>query len=383
MRGPTGRFEITSIGGEEVRAFIPNPLPPDPPLSLTIEDAGLLEKANRALGRLDGFARLLPDPTLFVYGYIRREAVLSSQIEGTQSSLSDLLLFENQDAPGVPDADVREVLNYVTAMERGLDRLKTLPLSIRLFGELHIELMQGARGGTKAPGELRRTQNWIGGSRPGKAVFVPPPPHHVMETLGALEMFLHNQPIAYPTLIKAALAHVQFETIHPYLDGNGRLGRLLITFLLCSEGALEQPLLYLSLYFKTHREEYYSLLQRVRTEGVWEEWLQFFLRGVHEVAESAQAKAAKLLTMFDADRRQIEKKMGRKAGSALRVHGQAQRHPFIRIPRASRILNLSKPTIADAISSLIDLGILSEAGERKRNRMFVYSGHLRILNEDT
>ena len=382
MRGPTGRYEVTSTAGEEVRAFVPTPLPPSD-LVLTTADHTLMELSNRALGRLDGFARLRPDPALFVYGYIRREAVLSSQIEGTQSSLSDLLAYETEQVPGVPTNDVVEVSNYVRAMEYGLDRLHTLPLSIRLLREIHGYLLQASRGGDKAPGELRRSQNWIAGTRPGNAAFVPPPPHLVMECLGALELFLQNQPEPYPTLMKAAFSHVQFETIHPFLDGNGRLGRLLITLLLVSEGALVQPLLYLSLYFKTNREEYYSLLQAVRTRGVWEEWLRFFLKGVCDVSESGVTKARRLLELFKEDRAIIESKLGRKAGSALRVHEQMQKGPFVKIPELASSLHMSKPTIGTEIEKLQELSLVRQLGDSKRGRTFYYAKYLNVLNEDT
>lgn len=383
MRGLTGRYETSSSSGEDVRAFVPLPLPPQPRLDLTTADHDLIERANRALGRLDGVARLLPDPTLLVYGYIRREAVLSSQIEGTQSSLSDLLLFETEDAPGVPIDDVREVSNYVAAIEYGLERIETLPISIRLLKEVHARLLKGGRGADKTPGELRRTQNWVGGNRPGTALFVPPPPHLVIETLGALELFLQGQPEAFPTLIKAALAHVQFETIHPFLDGNGRLGRLLITLLLCAEGALRQPLLYLSLYFKTHRDQYYALLQRVRTEGVWEEWLRFFLRGVQEVSESAETTARRMLDMFETDRAKIQQELGRKAGSALRLQEHMQRHPIFRIPEAATSLGLSKPTVGTAVDELVKIGLVKEIGQRKRGRQYSYRRYIKLLAEDT
>jgi len=235
-----------------------------------------MEKANRALGRLDGMTLLLPDASLFLYFYVRKEALLSSQIEGTQSSFNDLLLYESDETPGVPLDDVREVSNYVAAMDHGLSRLRGgFPLSLRLIREIHEILLSKGRGSDKGPGEFRRTQNWVGGTRPGTANFVPPPPESLMDCLGALEKFLHNDPVPTPLLIKAALAHVQFETIHPFLDGNGRLGRLLITFLLCAEGALTEPILYLSLYFKTHRSQYYDWLQKVRIDGDWEGWLGF------------------------------------------------------------------------------------------------------------
>ena len=275
-RGLTGHYvPLPSTAGENARAFVPHLLPPDPPLVLDAEIQELVEKAMLALGRLDGLTTALPDPTLFLYSYIRKEAVLSSQIEGTQSSLSDLLLFEVEGVSGVPLDDVQEVSNYVAAMSYGLKRLEELPLSLRLLKEIHGVLLAKGRGSKQEPGEFRRSQNWVGGTRPGNAKFVPPPADHLLECLGALEKFLHNDPVKTPLLIKAALAHVQFETIHPFLDGNGRLGRLLITFLFCAEGTLSEPLLYLSLYFKQYREQYYDLLQSVRLTGDWEAWLRF------------------------------------------------------------------------------------------------------------
>ena len=273
-------------GPEGYSAFVPAPLPPDPPIRIDPRTQDLLDEANQALGRLDGVTLLLSDPGQFLYSYVRKEAVLSSQIEGTQSSLSDLLLFENEAAPGVPLDDVEETSNYIAAMNHGLQRIESgeLPLSNRLLREVHALLMSGVRGGDKAPGEFRRSQNWLGGTRPGNARFVPPPATEVMAAMSDLEKFLHDDPDPTPILVKAALAHVQFETIHPFLDGNGRVGRLLITLLLCSEKVLQQPLLYLSLYFKQHRDAYYDHLQRVRTEGAWEDWLAFFLEGVIAVA---------------------------------------------------------------------------------------------------
>ena len=278
MKRQTGTYRECSTAEESYRAFLPAPLPPSPPLRLDEEHHDLMEKANRALGRLDGMTLLLPDPSLFLYFYVRKEALLSSQIEGTQSSFNDLLLYESEEVPGVPLDDVQEVSSYVAAMTYGLDRLRGgFPLSLRLIREIHEILLAKGRGSNKEPGEFRRSQNWIGGTRPGNAAFVPPPPETLQDSLGSLERFLHNDPVFTPLLIKAALAHVQFETIHPFLDGNGRLGRLLITFLLCAEGAITEPILYLSLYFKTHRQEYYDWLQKVRSEGNWEGWLKFFL----------------------------------------------------------------------------------------------------------
>jgi Fic family protein len=294
----TGRFEITAVGGERVQAFVPAPLPPQPAIEMDHRRQRLLENALLACGRLDAITALLPDPDLFLYAYVRREAVLSSQIEGTQSSLSDLLLFELEEAPGVPFDDVVEVSNYVAALEHGLARLaEGFPLSNRLIREIHARLLSRGRGAEKQPGEFRTSQNWIGGTRPGNAQFVPPPPQEVEPCMVALERFWHD-PAAPGVLIKAALAHVQFETIHPFLDGNGRVGRLLIALLLHHDGALRQPLLYLSLYFKQNRAEYYRLLDSVRTTGDWEAWLDFFLDGVGETAAGAVDTAHRLLAMF-------------------------------------------------------------------------------------
>jgi Fic family protein len=331
-----GTYRRCSVTSESYQAFLPHPLPPMPPLILDEGHRLLIEKATLALGRLDGITTLFPQVPLFLYSYVRKEAVLSSQIEGTQSSLSDLLLFESDEAPGVPLDDVQEVSNYVAAMNFGLKHLHDgFPLSLRLIKEMHAILLSHGRGSHKAPGEFRRSQNWIGGSRSGNARFVPPPPDALMDCMGALEKFLHNDPVPTTPLIKAALAHVQFETIHPFLDGNGRLGRLLITLLFCVEGVLTQPALYLSLYFKMHRQEYYDLLQKVREEGAWEEWLRFFLTGVWETAEEAVQTVKTLLKLFEADRVKIAT-LGRPAGSAYRVHQYLQEWP-LRTIHCSRI----------------------------------------------
>jgi Fic family protein len=342
-----------------------------------------MEQANRALGRLDGLTALLPDTSLFIYFYVRKEALLSSQIEGTQSSFSDLLLYESKEVPGVPIEDVQEVSNYVAAMTHGLKRLREgCPLSLRLMREIHGILLAKGRGADKTPGEFRRSQNWIGGTRPGNAMFVPPPAEDVMKLMGDLEKFLHGEPVKMPVLIKAALAHVQFETIHPFLDGNGRLGRLLITFLLCAEKALSEPILYLSLYFKTHRQEYYEHLQRVRTEGDWEQWLRFFLTGVMQTAEQATDAARSILSLFEKDRAKIEK-LGRPAGSALRMHEYLQRKPITSVTMAAKKLGLTEPTIRASLSHMQKLGIVKEMTGRQRNRLFVYRRYLDILDEGT
>lgn len=376
-----GRYVVSTTAGETVRAFVPPPLPPDPPIRLE-ELIGPLEEANRALGRLDGVASILPDPALFIYMYVRKEALLSSQIEGTQSSLSDLLLFESEGVPGVPIDDVTEVSSYVAAMEHGLRRLRELPLSLRLIREIHGVLLAKGRGREKQPGEFRRSQNWIGGTRPGNAIFVPPPPHEVLPCMGDLELFLHAEEPKLPVLVKAGLAHAQFETIHPFLDGNGRLGRLLITFLLCTSGVMSEPLLYLSLFLKRHRDRYYDLLQAVRLRGAWEEWLEFFLEGVAETSRQATDTARRILARLQEDRGRIEQ-LGRAAASALRVHQELQRHPIVSIPAAARALGISAPTVAKSIEHLVELGIVREATGRQRGRVFVYSEYLRILSEGT
>lgn len=364
-----------------MRAFVPPPLPPQPPVKLDGMQV-LLEQANQALGRLDGLASVLPNLSLFIYAYVRKEAVLSSQIEGTQSSLSDLLLFESEEAPGVPLEDVQEVSNYVAALSHGLDRLRSgFPLSLRLIREIHAVLLAKGRGSDKDPGEFRRSQNWIGGSRPGNAVFVPPPPEIVMECMGELELFIHEERSDLPLLIRAALVHVQFETIHPFLDGNGRLGRLLITFLLCAAGTLREPILYLSLYFKRQRAEYYELLNRVRMEGDWEKWVEFFLTGVKETSEQAIAAARQTLSLFEADRRKIE--AARAAGSVLRVYQFAQTTPILSIAQAAEKIEVSFPTASAAVEQLEKLGVLREVTQRQRGRLFTYGAYLDILSEGT
>ncbi len=373
---------MTAAGGESVRAFVPAALPPEPPLDL---DGGLqrtLEAATLALGRLDGVSTLLPDTSLFLHSYVRKEAVLSSQIEGTQSSLSDLLLFEMEEAPGVPNDDVVEVSNHVAALQHGLTRLREgFPLSNRLIREIHDVLLSRGRGSGKAPGEFRRSQNWIGGTRPGNAHYVPPPHTSVEDCMAALERFLHAED-GLPVLVRAALAHVQFETIHPFLDGNGRVGRLLITFQLCHAGVLREPLLYLSLHFKQHRTAYYDLLDRVRRQGDWEAWLAFFLDGVRETADGAVATARQLASIFRDDRQRIEP-TGRRAGSGLRVHEALKAHPLLSLPAICARTGLSFPAASSAMDLLLELGIARELTGKRRNRLFLYDRYLAILNEGT
>jgi Fic family protein len=381
-RGETGRYEVTAAGGERVRAFVPAPLPPEPPLELASLQ-GPLEKALLALGRLDGISSLLPEPHLFLYSYVRKEAVLSSQIEGTQSSLSDLLLFELEEAPGAPLDDVLEVSNYVAALEHGLGRLREgFPLSGRLIREIHGELLARGRGSDKAPGEFRRSQNWIGGSRPGAARFVPPPPQAVADCMSELERFLNAERPGLPALLRAGLAHLQFETIHPFLDGNGRVGRLLITFLLCHDGVLREPLLYLSLYFKQHREDYYALLDAVRREGDWEAWLGFFLEGVAQIAEGAVSTAHRLAALFQADQAKVQQ-AGRAAGSALRVHQVMKERPITSLQEVTERSGLSFPAASSGMQVLERLAVARELTGKKRNRLFGYHEYVAILSEGT
>jgi Fic family protein len=377
-----GKFVTTAVGGEKVRAYLPPPLPPKPPLDLG-RFFELIESANRALGRLDGLTSILPDTPLFLYMYVRKEALLSSQIEGTQSSLSDLLLFENEETPGVPLDDVREVSNYVAAMDYGLKRLRDgFPLSLRLIREIHDVLLSKGRGSSKQPGEFRQSQNWIGGTRPGNATYLPPPANQVMDCMSGLEKFIYAETPHLPVLVKAALVHVQFESIHPFLDGNGRLGRLLITFLLCAQGVLKEPILYLSLFFKSRRSEYYDLLQGVRERGDWEAWLEFFLTGVKETSEQAADTARQILDLFEKDRQRIEK-IGRPSASALRIHQYLQTRPIMSVPAAAEELKISAPTVRKSVGHLVELGMVRETTGRKRDRMFVYDRYLAILNQGT
>jgi len=382
-RGFTGEYSIKKFGEESVRAFVPFPLPPKPPLEI---DASLREEIDQALlslGRLDSIASLLPNINLFLYMYVRKEAVLSSQIEGTKSSLSDLLLFELEEAPGVPLDDVQEVSNYVMAMNHGLRRLKgDFPLSNRLIREIHKLLLAKGRGKEKDPGEFRRSQNWIQGTRPGNARYVPPPPDRVAEVMADFEKFLNDIPEKTSFLIKAALMHVQFETIHPFLDGNGRIGRLLITLLLCHEGVLGHPLLYLSLYLKQHRTEYFDLLMKVRLEGDWESWIRFFVIGVREMAEGAVKTARKLNDIGVEDRQKIQE-MGRKAGSALRIHQALQSRPIATIPVLREKTKISVPSITRALEALQQEGIIKEVSGRKRYRLFAYEKYLDLMRKGT
>lgn len=381
-RGECGSYQVTRVGEESVRAFVPAPLPPKPALVLDGALQQALESAVLALGRLDGVATLLPDHALFIYAYVRKEAVLSSQIEGTQSSFSDLLLFELEEAPGVPVDDAVEVSNYVAALHHGLQRLdEQFPLSNRLIREIHAVLLSGERNLSKTPGEFRRSQNWIGGSRPGNAVVVPPPHTAVPGCMAALEAFQYSEEL--PVLLRAALAHVQFETIHPFLDGNGRVGRLLITLLLCQAGVLRQPLLYLSLFLKQNRSTYYDLLSRVRRTGDWEAWLDFFLEGVKLTADGAVGTARRLSRMFQDDRDRVQTVGGRRAGTALRVHEALKSRPILSLPGVCRDTDLTFHTVASAMELLVSQGIAREITGKRRHRLFVYDQYLAVLNEGT
>ena len=381
-RENTGRYEVTWTTDEAVRAFIPAPLPPVPALDV-ISLQSVMAQAHLSLGRLDGLSLQLPDAPLLLYSYVRKEAVLSSQIEGTQSSLSDLLLFETDDAPGVPIDDVIEVSNYVLAMEHGLQRLAGgFPLCNRLIREIHAVLLSRGRGSDKLPGEFRRSQNWIGGSRPGTALYVPPPHHAVPDCMGDLEKFLHASHPNLPLLVKAGLAHAQFESIHPFLDGNGRVGRLLITLLLVHNGVLRHPLLYLSLYFKQRRQTYYDLLNRLRDNGDWEEWLHFFLEGVAQTAERAASTARQLLDLFDNDASLIQQQ-GRTASSALRIHRALQERPIISMREAGERAGLASTATTTGIRVLESQGIVREITGRERDRRYCYQKYIEILSEGT
>ena len=379
----TGTYESTVTGGETVRAFIPRPLPPTPRIRARESLGSLLEEAAAAVGRLDAITELLADATVFVHGHIRKEAVLTSQIESIPCSLADLMLHEAGGAPNADAADVLDVSNAVAALNHGVRRMRGgFPISNRLMREMHARLMASDRGKAKAPGEFRRSQNWVGGSRPGNAVFVPPPPRHVQACMADLERFIHDADDGLPVLVKAGLAHVQFETIHPFLDGNGRVGRLLITLMLCDAGLLREPLLYLSLYFKRNRSTYYRLLNDIRLTGDWEAWLRFFLTGVREVAEEAFAAARSVSDRIREDRARIGR-LGRRADSARRVHQSLVERPANNIGDLARRTGLSAPTVAAVLRLLEDLGMVREVTGRQRGRIYTYERHLAVLRDGT
>jgi len=378
-----GRYITISTVGKKAQAFIPAALPPTPPIKWSSELREKFDQALLALGRLDSVSVLLPDTSIFLYMYVRKEAVLSSMIEGTQSSLSDLLLFEFKHQPGVPLDDVQEVSNYVAALHHGLKRLgEDFPFSLRLLKEIHSVLLSKGRGKDCDPGEFRRSQNWIGGSRPGNAAFVPPPPEYVQECMGKLELFLHDQPNKTPALIKAALAHVQFETIHPFLDGNGRLGRLIITLLLCSEKILKEPMLYLSLYFKTHRQRYYELLNEVRLTGDWEAWLDFFADAVIHTATRAVETSQHLMRLSTEDGLRING-LKRISGSAHLIHKAMLERPIGSPKSIQEKTQLSPATVNACLRELEKLGIIKEITGQKRNRLYSYVEYILIMNEGT
>jgi len=364
-------------------AFVPSPLPPTPTIAFDDDLQTILSKADRCLGRLDGSIQTLPDPDLFVFMYVRKEAVLSSQIEGTQSSLSDLLEAEAHVLDPSHPRDVGEVLNYVRAMNFGLQRLEKLPLSLRLINEIHEQLMHNVRGQERSPGEVRRSQNWIGpeGCNLHSATFVPPPPHEIMSALGDLERFIHAH-ADLPALVKIGLIHAQFETIHPYLDGNGRIGRLLITFLLCKDEILTQPVLYLSHYFKRHRQAYYDRLQRIRDHGEWEEWLRFFLKGVIEVSQEATQTARAIVQLREDHRDLVTRKFGRGAASGLTVLENLFERPVITVRVVRDMLDVTNQAANKLVNRFVENGILQEITGQERYRVFRYAPYVALFARD-
>lgn len=379
-RGRAGRYVRQPAG---YSAFLPSALPPDPPVRLEGRLQRLLSEADLALGRLDGSIQILPNPDLFVFMYVRKEAVLSSQIEGTQSSLQDLLAAEAQILDPDQPRDVAEVLNYVAAMNYGMGRLSELPVSVRLIREIHERLMQGVRGQYLTPGELRTSQNWIGpgGCTLNEATYVPPPPHEVVNALGALETFLHAED-GLPLLLKIGLAHVQFETIHPFLDGNGRVGRLLITFLLCEKGVLHKPVLYLSHYFKRHRQRYYELLQATRDEGDWETWLEFFLQGVSEVSAQAAETARRILALREDHRTAIAANLGRAGGNGHIVLEHLFVRPIVSVNEVKDLIGTTYPAANTLVEKFVEIGILEEITGQARNRKFRHGPYVRLFHEE-
>ena len=380
-QGRIGQFITKSVGGETYKCYIPKGLPPYPPIQIE-KFYNLLDKTNVSLGELNGIRTNLPNMFLFLRFFTRKEAVLSSQIEGTQSSLSDFLLFESTQESKKTNSDDIEVANYISAMNYGLERIKKLPLSRRLLCEIHGKLLAGGRGKEKAPGEIRTSQNWIGGTRPGNAVFVPPPPEKVSHCLGDFEKFLHNETKSLPTLIKVAVAHLQFETIHPFLDGNGRLGRLLITFMLCLSDLLKEPLLYLSLYFKTHRKEYYHLLQTVRETGNWEIWIEFFLKGVYETARQAFNTAQKIVTLFEEHEKKI-KNLSKDTAGVLKTFYYLKKHPISNTKNIVQHSQVSLQTVLRALRVLQEIGLVKELTGKHSNKVFVYKEYIDILDQGT
>lgn len=379
LRKKTGRTEVVSVQNERVEAYIPYPLPPEPDVDMSGELQKLFDQAHVSLGKLDAINEIVPNTELFLYMYVRKEAVLSSQIEGTQSSLSDLLTHEVGEAVPVPQDDVAEVGNYIAALNHGLERMQKddFPLSLRLLKEMHAILLRSGRGQNLAPGEYRRTQNWVGGTRPGNAVFIPPPHTHLMDLMSDLEKFLHDE--ATPSLLKAALAHLQFETIHPHLDGNGRLGRLMITLNLCAEGLLKQPSLYLSLYFKTYRQQYYDMLDVVRRKGDWEAWLSFFAEAVVKTANQAVATAKELQKLLAKDDAIIAG-LGKAKKTAMALHYELMAQPISTPSSLVEATGKTHATVSNSLRLLEEKGIVKEVSGRKRNRIYAYSEYIRIID---
>ncbi len=381
-RSPPGSYVTVSTATEPVRAFVPAPLPPSPPVDWTPALRRRFDDALLALGRLDAITALLPNASLLLYSFVRKEAVLSSQIEGTQSSLADLLLYEIDEVPGAPIEDAQEVSRYVAAQKVGLARLRGgLPVCMRLLREMHASLLDHPAGRTKAPGEIRRSQVWLGGTRPGNAAFVPPPPEALGDCLSAFERFLNDEPDATPPLLKAALAHVQFETIHPFLDGNGRMGRLLIVLQLVADGVLREPLLYPSLFFKSHRSVYYERLNGVRLQGDWEAWLDFFAEGIQVSAAQAVDTAHALLSLVNADRDRIAS-LGRAAVSALAVHQALQKQPLATSAALVKATKLTPATVNKSLEHLVGLKMVREITKRKRGRVFAYRRYISLLEAE-
>jgi Fic family protein len=382
---PTGRTLKSTVAGEAIATFVPYPLPPrDPPLNVGGDLAAPLSRAERALARLEVAGEMVPSLDWFIYAFVRKEAVISSQIEGTQATLIDLLEYEAEQATRVPGEDVREVCNYLDAIKYARGQIKGargLPLSMRLLNEAHRRLMRGVRGANKQPGEVRRSQNWIGGTRPGNAVFVPPPPEELAALLADLEKYFHTES-GLPPLIRVGLAHVQFETIHPYLDGNGRIGRLLITLLLQHWKLLSAPLLYLSLFFKRHRAEYYRLLGEVRRSGDWEAWMGFFLEGIATIADEAVTSAREVFALVTEDRQHLVVAPGASI-MAVRLMDQLPTHPVVTIPTVVKLLKTTKPTAGKAVQLLENLGVLTETTGKQRDRTFAYSDYLKKLRVGT
>ena len=378
-----GKWVQQQSGTNGYSAFIPAPLPPTPPLEFTPELTRIHEEAVHAVGQLEGVSRSM-DPERLLYMYVRKEAVLSSQIEGTQSTLADLLEYENEAAPGTPVGDVEEVSRYVAALYHGVHRIRSgeLPLSLRLIREMHEVLMQEGRGSAQNPGEFRRTQNWIGGSRPGNALFVPPPPHEMQTALGNVERFLHDEYGRTAPILKAGLAHAQFETIHPFLDGNGRIGRLLISLIFMTERLLTQPFFYFSLYLKENRADYYDALQRIRTHGDWEGWMHFYLVGVEAVARQSADTSLALRKLFEEDQQRVMM-VGRAAGSTLRVYEHLRQRVIISIPRVAKELDMSFQNVSNALKRLEGLGIAREVTGRTRDRLYSYQQQLALLDAGT